>query len=178
MRRGLMIAAIVVAIAIVAVLFIASRKPGTLEVRRSATIAAPPEKVYALIADFHNWPQWAPQDREDGTMVRTYQGAQQGVGAVSEWTASKSAGAGRAEVTAATAPARVEVTVDFRKPFVAHNVNEFVLQSAGAGTNVTWTMRGTNVFVAKVMSVFVNMDTMMGKHFEAGLSNLKNVAEK
>jgi uncharacterized protein YndB with AHSA1/START domain len=173
-----MIAAIVVAVAIVAVLVIASRRPDTLEVQRSTTIAAPPEKVYALIADFHNWPQWAPQDREDDTMVRTYQGAQQGVGAVSAWTARKTAGAGRAEITAATAPASVVVTVDFTKPFVAHNVNEFALRIAGAGTNVTWTMHGTNVFIAKVMSVFVNMDAMMGKHFEAGLGNLKAVAEK
>jgi hypothetical protein len=30
----------------------------------------------------------------------------------------------------------------------------------------------------KLMSVFMNMDRMMGKHFEAGLENLKAVAEK
>ena len=30
----------------------------------------------------------------------------------------------------------------------------------------------------KVMSVFTDMDRMMGKHFEEGLQNLKTVAEK
>ena len=31
---------------------------------------------------------------------------------------------------------------------------------------------------AKLMSVFVSMDTLIGKDFEAGLANMKTVAEK
>ncbi len=38
-------------------------------------------------------------------------------------------------------------------------------------------MEGTNVFITKVMSVFVNMDKLMGKHFETGLDNLRKIAE-
>jgi hypothetical protein len=30
----------------------------------------------------------------------------------------------------------------------------------------------------KLMSIFVNMDRMVGKHFEVGLNNLKTVAEE
>ena len=33
-------------------------------------------------------------------------------------------------------------------------------------------------FIMKVMHVFMNMDKMMGKDFEAGLANLKTVAER
>ena len=38
--------------------------------------------------------------------------------------------------------------VDFVRPFVAHNVNEFVLEPSepGTSTKVTWTMRGPNLF--------------------------------
>ena len=39
-------------------------------------------------------------------------------------------------------------------------------------------MQGTNVYMMKVMSIFTNMDHFMGKHFEAGLTNLKAAAEK
>ena len=63
------------------------------------------------------------------------------------------------------------------KPFVARNMNEFVLESTGPSTKVTWAMHGPNLYVLKVMSVFVNIDRMMGKHFETGLANLKAVAE-
>jgi hypothetical protein len=32
--------------------------------------------------------------------------------------------------------------------------------------------------MSKLMQVFMNMDKMIGKDFEAGLANLKNAAEK
>jgi hypothetical protein len=33
-------------------------------------------------------------------------------------------------------------------------------------------------YVSKLMSIFMDMDRMIGKDFEAGLANLKAVAEK
>ena len=36
---------------------------------------------------------------------------------------------------------------------------------------------GSNIYRMKMMSIFVNMDRVMGKQFETGLNNLKNVAE-
>jgi hypothetical protein len=86
-------------------------------------------------------------------------------------------------ITESAAPNKVVVKVDFVRPFVAHNVNEFVLEPSteptepGTSTKVTWTMRGPNMFFMKLLGVFVNMDRMLGKHFEAGLQNLKIVSE-
>jgi hypothetical protein len=68
------------------------------------------------------------------------------------------------------------VQVDFARPFAAHNVNEFILEP-GSSTQVTWTMQGSRLYIMKVMGIFVNMDRVMDKHFEAGLINLKNAAE-
>jgi uncharacterized protein YndB with AHSA1/START domain len=157
---------------------IAALKPDTIRIERSAVIHASPEKIYALIADFHEWPKWAPQDREDATMKRTYSGELSGVGAVSEWGGASQTGRGRMEITGAEPGRRVEVTVDFAKPLVAHNVNTFTLAPEGDGTRVTWRMQGTNAYLMKVMSVAVNMDKVMGQHFETGLANLKAAAEK
>jgi hypothetical protein len=39
-------------------------------------------------------------------------------------------------------------------------------------------MDGPNLYVMKLMSVFTNMDVMMGRHFEEGLQNLNAVVEK
>jgi uncharacterized protein YndB with AHSA1/START domain len=149
-----------------------------LAIRREITIEASPERIFALIDDFHNWRAWAPQDVEDPAMARTYSGAASGPGAVSTWQSTGSAGEGRMEITGASSPRLVTVKVDFRRPLEAHNVNTFEIVPVGSATRVTWTMRGTNPFIAKVMSVFANMDAMMGKHFEAGLSNLKSAAEQ
>jgi hypothetical protein len=83
-------------------------------------------------------------------------------------------------ITESEPPARVLVVVDFTKPFQAHNLNEFVLEPRAAETQVTWTwtMQGRSLYMMKVMGIFVNMDKAMGKHFEAGLRNLKSIAEQ
>jgi uncharacterized protein YndB with AHSA1/START domain len=169
---------IFVAVLIAVVLAYAATKPDTFLIERSLTIKAPPEKIFALINNFRDWTRWAPQDTEDPSMKRTFSGPESGTGAVSDWTSSGSAGRGRMSITESVAPHRISVDVDWVKPFQAHNVNLFSLEPDGASTRVTWSMRGTNVYMLKVMSVFMNMDRMMGKHFEAGLENLKKAAEE
>ena len=163
---------------IVLVLVFAALKPDTLRIERSTVINAPPDKVYALIADFHEWPKWAPQDRGDASMKRSYSGRPAGVGAVSDWSGSGNTGKGRMEITGAEAARQVVVTVDFAKPFRSHNVNTFTLAPEGNGTRVTLAMQGTNTYMMKVMSLVMNMDKMMVQHFESGFANLKAAADK
>lgn len=169
---------IIVLVLVLAVLVFAATKPNTLLVQRSVTIKAPPEKIFALINDFHNWTRWAPQDREDPTMSRTYSGRAEGLGAISEWNSSGSAGRGQMSIVESIVPRRVSITVDWVKPFQSHNVNDFRLEPAEDSTKVTWSMQGTNLFIMKIMGVFVNMDRVVGKHFESGLYNLKTLAEQ
>jgi hypothetical protein len=170
--------AIVAALAFVAIF--AATRPDTFRVERSVTIDAAPEKIFPFIDDFHNWPGWAPQDKEDSSMKRTYSGAAFGTGAASDWVSSGSAGKGRMSIIESAPPTRVVIKVDFVKPFAAHNVNEFILDpisEPGPATKVTWSMQGSNLYVMKIMSTFVNMDRVMGKHFETGLNHLKSAVE-
>lgn len=169
--------AIILAVALIAVLGFASTRPNTLSVQRVADIKASPERIFALINDFHNWPAWAPQDKTDSTMKRTFGATASGKGASSEWVSKGKAGSGRMEITESTAPFKITVRVDFVRPFEAHNINEFTLEPVSDMTRVTWAMRGTNHFIAKVMSIFFNMEQMLGKHFEAGLASLKALSE-
>jgi hypothetical protein len=39
-------------------------------------------------------------------------------------------------------------------------------------------MKGPAPYITKVMQVYCNMDTMIGKDFEAGLASMKAAAEK
>jgi uncharacterized protein YndB with AHSA1/START domain len=167
----------IVALAIASILAVAAAKPNEIEITRQTTIKAPPERVFTLIDDFHNWKEWAPQDVGDPTFTRTFSGASRGTGAVSDFRGSQQSGEGRMEIVDSTEPSRVTVIVDFRRPFVAHNTNQFTLLRDGEVTWVTWTMRGTNPFIAKVMGVFIDMKAAMDRHFETGLANLKAAAE-
>ncbi len=61
------------------------------------------------------------------------------------------------------------IQLDFIRPFEGHNLAQFNLSPEGGATEVTWSMRGANPPMAKVMSLFMDMDRMIGKDFEKGL---------
>jgi hypothetical protein len=81
-------------------------------------------------------------------------------------------------ITESLPPARVLVDVDWRRPFEAHNVNEFTFQAGGDETEVTWSILAANSYSMKLIGIFVNLQSEFGKHMESGLKNLKAVAEK
>jgi hypothetical protein len=159
-----------IAVAVVAMLLFAATKPNAFRVQRSIDIHAQPEKIFLLINDFHNWTLWAPQDREDSTMRR----------AASQWASTGKAGKGQLLIAESAPPSRILVNAEFIKPFQSHNLNEFILEPRGADTHVTWTwtVQGKTPYIMKLMGIFMNMDRMMGRHFEDGLRNLKSVSEQ
>lgn len=169
---------LVMCAAIMGILLLAATKPDTYRIQRSITINAPPERVFALIDDFHQWPRWAPQDREDATMRRSYGLQSSGIGAVSQWTSDGSAGAGEMAITAVIPNSRIDVAVDWIKPFKVRNTHGFVITPEGQHIRVTWNAKGSNLFIMKIMEVFVGVNGLMGKHFDTGLKNLKAAAEK
>jgi hypothetical protein len=101
-----------------------------------------------------------------------------GKGAQYAWEGNKEVGQGRMEIAESVPPSKVAIKLDFVRPFEAHNTVEFTLDPKGDATNVTWAMQGDTPYLAKIIHVFIDMDKMVGKDFEAGLANLKTLAEK
>jgi len=167
----------VVIVAVLVVLALASTKPAVFEIRRTARMAAPPERIFPLIADFRNWTQWSPYEKLDPDLKRSYSGAQSGVGAAYAWEGAK-AGSGDMTITEATPPSRIVLDLRFTKPMKAHNTTEFLMEPEDGATLVTWRMTGRNGLMARVMGVFINIDRMAGKAFEVGLANLRGVVER
>jgi uncharacterized protein YndB with AHSA1/START domain len=169
--------ALVVVLLIAGVLLFALTKPDAFRIERSTIIKAPPEKINALLTDFKQWAAWSPWEKKDPAMKRTYSGAATGKGTVYGWEGNKNVGTGRMEILDAQ-PQTVTIKLDFLAPFEAHNTAEFVLQPQGDSTQLTWAMYGPSNYISKVMSVVMSMDKMVGPDFEAGLANLKAIAEK
>ena len=144
----------------------------------NTVINAPAEKVFPLIADFHEWRKWSPWEDRDPELKRTYSGAERGKGAVYAWEGNKNVGSGRMEILEANSPSQVLIQLDFLKPFEAHNIAEFTMLPQGNATNLNWVMSGPAPFMSKVMQVFMSFDKMIGKDFEAGLAKIKSTAEK
>jgi uncharacterized protein YndB with AHSA1/START domain len=170
--------AIVVVVLVAGILAYAATKPDVFRVQRATSIKAPPEKNFPFLNDLHKFGAWSPWEKKDPAMKRTFAGSESGKGAVYEWDGDKNVGQGRMEIVNTAPPSKVAIKLDFVRPFEAHNTVEFTLAPNGDSTDVTWAMQGPVPYVAKIMHVFVDMDSMVGKDFEAGLASLKTVAEK
>jgi uncharacterized protein YndB with AHSA1/START domain len=173
-----LVAAVAVVVPIAGVLGLASTKPETFRIERSVLVAAPAERLYPLVSDFRQWAAWSPFEKLDPNMKKTFSGAERGQGAVYAWSGEGHAGEGRMAITEAIAPSKVLLKLDFTRPFEASNMTEFTFVPEGNQTKVTWAMSGPNTFFGKVMSVFISMDAMLGKDFDAGLAAMKAIAEK
>ena len=168
---------LVVAALVAALLIYAAFKPDNFRLSRSTTIAAPPDKVFALINDLRRFNEWNPFAKLDPQNAITYDAVTAGVGGAYNWQGEKS-GAGRMQITESVPAQRVTAKLDFTKPFEAHNQVDFTVQPQGNGSTVTWAMHGPMPYLNRLMTVFFDMDKTVGKDFEAGLANLKALAEK
>ena len=177
MIKTIAISAIVVVILVAALLAYAATNPDTFRVARGTSIKAPPEKIFPLINDLRSLALWSPYETKDPAMKRNYSGPASGKGAAYEWDGDKNVGKGRLEIADTSPPSKVTIKLDMLKPFEAHNIVEFTLEPKDDATNVTWAMHGQTPLFAKVVHVFLDMDSMVGKDFETGLANLKTVAE-
>jgi len=133
--------------------------------------------VFAYINDFRQWTAWSPWEQLDPNLQRTYSGSGSGVGAKYAWEGDKTVGQGSMEIVESTSPSKISLKLDFLKPFEAHNMTDFTFEPVGNGTKITWDMHGPNQCMGRVMSVFIDMDQMVGENFETGLANLKTAAE-
>lgn len=170
--------ALVLAILVAVILLYATTKPDVFRVERSTVIAAPPEKIFPLINDLHQWVAWSPWEKLDPALKREYSGSASGQGAAYAWEGNNKVGAGSMTITDSLPAVRIAMDLHFIKPFEASNTAEFTLTPVDNGTRVSWRMEGPNPYIAKVMQVFFSVDTLVGKDFENGLANLKRVAEQ
>lgn len=72
----------------------------------------------------------------------------------------------------------MRIQLDFIEPFEGHNTADFLLPPKDGCTKVRWVMFGPMPFASKLMSVFVSVDSRIGKDFERGLAQIKVVGEK
>ena len=169
---------IVIVVLLAGVLGYAATRPDSFSIQRSITIKAPPEKIYPLISDVHQWGEWSPWEKLDPGMQRSFIGAASGQGAVYAWDGQGKVGAGRMEILQAAAPSSIVIQLDFLRPFKNRTTATFTLQSQGDGTTVSWVMAGPSPYISKLMGLFFNMDKLIGADFETGLANLKRLGEQ
>ena len=100
-----------------------------------------------------------------------------GTGAIYTWSGNNEVGEGRMTITESRPSDLIRIKLEFFKPFAGNSIAEFTFKPQGNQTLVTWSMTGTNNFMAKAIHLFINMDKMIGGQFEKGLADMKSVVE-
>jgi len=155
----------------------AMTRPDEFLIHRELSIQARPDSIYPQLESFHQWVHWSPWEDLDLSMKRTHTGPEKGPGAGYAWEGNSKVGQGQMEIVEVTPNRRLQLKLTFLKPFKAENRVSFDLVPTGPATQVKWSMTGKNPFMMKVMGLFLNMDALVGKDFEKGLTRLKNWVE-
>ncbi len=149
--------------------------PAEFKTARSVEIAAPTDRVFALVADQRQWARWSVWTRRDPQMKQVYLGPQAAVGARWSWR-SATEGSGSMEWTAVETGKRIGYTLRIDGQSPAHG--EILFAPMAGGTRVTWTIAGqagANPFLRWFGLFF---DRAVGPDFETGLAQLKQLAEQ
>ena len=174
-----MLKKILSALAVIVIVFtiIVALQPSQFRVTRLATLTAPAPAVFAQVNDFHKWEAWSPWAKLDPAAKNSFEGPSAGIGAVFKWSGNNEVGEGSMTITESRPSELIRIKLDFTKPFEATNTTEFTFKPEGNQTTVTWSMFGTNNFIAKAFCLFMSMDKMVGGQFDKGLAQMKSVVE-
>ena len=149
--------------------------PSGFAVERSIEINAPPRMIYDYVVEPKQWTKWSVWTRRDPQMRITYSGPPFGMGAKWSWV-SKSEGSGSMVLTRVEPDKRVEYALSLAD-FGVRSTGALALDPAGTRTRVTWTTTGDVGSNPLKHYLAVLMDRLVGPDFEAGLANLKALAE-
>lgn len=164
-------------LAIVVVLALAAGKPDKLHVERSLVMQGTPAHVFAYGNDFTKFVTWIPWTELDPNQKTELSNPPAGVGAWYTWSGNDDVGSGRMEILSVE-PNAVVHQLEFIEPFESRAQSTLSMKPAGDGkVEVTWAFDQDANFGSKVMTVFMDMDKMLGADFEKGLSKLQKLVE-
>lgn len=162
--------------ALVAVLLIViAAQPADYRVERSLSMKAPPKTVFATVADFNTFEKWSPWAHLDPAMKKEIKG--EGKGATYYWSGTDEVGEGRMTITNLVEPNKIDISLEFMRPFASTAETGWVIAAEGEGSKVTWWMTGHKNFMSKAFGLVMDMEEMIGKDYDKGLASLKTIVE-
>lgn len=150
--------------------------PRDVYVSRMASIAAPPDKVFAHLNSLQRVSEWSPWSALDPDMKVSFSGPEEGVGNKMEWQSDNpNVGSGTQIITASVANEQVATELDFGE--MGQGKAEFLISEKAGGTAVEWNFQtdlGMNP-LARWMGLMIS--ETVGTDYEKGLARLKETAE-
>ncbi|MFO1242773.1 MAG: SRPBCC family protein [Rickettsiales bacterium] len=168
---------LVIILVLAAFAVVVALQPSEFRITRSATLAAPPEAVFPHVNNLHKWEDWSPWAKLDPNAKTTFEGPDEGAGAIMRWDGNQEVGAGFMTIVKSNPSELIALRLEFIKPFAGIGDTEFTFHPEAEKTVVTWTMSGHNDFIGKAVGLIMDCEKMVGGQFENGLANLKQIVE-
>jgi hypothetical protein len=175
-----MIALYIILGIVLLVILLALVTPKNFKMERSIVISKSKAEVFEYIKSLKNQDNWSVWAKKDPNMKKEFRGTDCTVGFVSRWESEdKSVGIGEQEIKKITEGERIDFELRFEKPFKATNDTFMIIETVGNNqTKLSWGFSGKMKFPMTLFHLLMNMEKMIGKDFEEGLSNLKKIVEK
>ena len=151
-------------------------QPDVTHVERSVEITAAEQDLLPFLTDYQSFLEWSPWSGMDPNQTVLFSEPRTGEGAWYSWSGNADVGRGRMELRAVES-GRVSHHVEFIEPYPAHAETEFLWSESAGTLTVRWTYDGHNDLPAKFLSLFVDMDAVLGPDYERGLLDLKRHVE-
>ncbi len=175
LKRILIVIAILIAIPLIIALF--SRKNYAVE--REITINKPRQAVFDYIKYLKNQDNFSVWAKMDPGMKREYHGTDGTVGFVSAWDSQKDVGKGEQEIKKITDDGRIDYELRFIRPWEGRADSYLSTAALSEGqTTVKWGMSSSMPYPMNIMLLVMDMDKVLGKDLQTGLTNLKTVLEQ
>ena len=162
---------------IVVLAIIAGVKSPEYKISREISIIAPADKIFPHINNPKLGDVWMPWRESDPKVQIAYAGPEFGLGAKSTWTSEGSMGTGYAEIVESIDNQIVKTNLAYTKPMTMNQTAVLELKPMDQTTQVVWSVEGKNNFLFRLIGLFIDVDEIVGKDFEKGLSNLKKITE-
>ncbi len=156
------------------VLMIIAPREGHVE--RSIMIKADKQTVLDYAKSFKASKDWSPWMEKDPNVKITLGGTDGAVASTYEWEGNDEVGAGKEEIKTIT-DSSVTIDLNFKKPFESHANTYFKVATVGDSTQLRWGFNTEYSALPAVICMFMDMDAMLGKDFDLGLSRIKKNVE-
>ena len=161
-------------------LFVALFLPTDFKVERSAMVNQPRDTVFNYVKYLKNQEIYGVWWKADPKMKKEYTGTDGQPGFIATWSSKiKDVGAGQQKILALEQGKRIDLELQFFEPFESTNKSFISTQQIETNTTrVSWGISGQMPYPSNLMTLFMDMEEMLGQDLEKGLKNLKRVLEK
>lgn len=147
-------------------------------VSRTVVINRPKAEVFAFVRQLKKQPLWIPWYLDDPKVVIKFKGEDGKVGATSYWKGRNNI-EGIQKIVKIKEGKVLETQLLFIKPYKSLSLLYVAVKEMDSNrTKMVWGVKGVHKFPASVIMLFYGMERALGKHFEAGLYNLKTHLER